>query len=108
MEATLGISVYSYHYLKLAKTLCHSHNLLSFLFSKIGKQEGGTSSSQKCVSVWGRRWPKQCTCVSKCKNYKILKNKAILGEMKTTNDMWLVEEIALNIAKLFNMANHLK
>jgi hypothetical protein len=42
MEATLGISRYSYLYLKLAKMLCLSYYLLCFLFNKIGAQEGGT------------------------------------------------------------------
>jgi hypothetical protein len=35
MEATLGISLYSYPYLKLAKTLCPSYYLLCFFFYKI-------------------------------------------------------------------------
>jgi hypothetical protein len=34
MEATLGISLYSYLYLKLAKMLCLSYYLLCFLFKK--------------------------------------------------------------------------
>jgi hypothetical protein len=38
MEAMLGISLYTYLYLKLAKTLCLSYYLLCFLFNKIGKQ----------------------------------------------------------------------
>jgi hypothetical protein len=50
MEAMLGISLYSYLYLKLAKTLCPSYYLLFFLFNKIGDQEGGTGSAQKW---WG-------------------------------------------------------
>jgi hypothetical protein len=33
MEAMLGVSLYSYLYLKLAKTLCLSYYLLCFLFS---------------------------------------------------------------------------
>jgi hypothetical protein len=40
MEATLGISLNSYLYLKLAKMLCLSYYLLCSLFSKIGEQEG--------------------------------------------------------------------
>jgi hypothetical protein len=36
-EAMLGISLYSYLYLKLAKTLCLSYYLLCFLFNKIGE-----------------------------------------------------------------------
>jgi hypothetical protein len=46
MEAMLGISLYSYLYLKLAKPLCLSYYLLYFLFNKIG-EEGGTGSAWK-------------------------------------------------------------
>jgi hypothetical protein len=38
MEAMLGISLYRYLYLQLAKTLCLSY-LLFFFFNKIGEQE---------------------------------------------------------------------
>jgi hypothetical protein len=48
MEAMPGISLYSYLYLKLAKTLCLSYYLLCFLFNKIG-EEGRTGSAWK----WG-------------------------------------------------------
>jgi hypothetical protein len=47
MEAMLGISLYSYLYLKLEKTVCLSYYLLCFLFNKIGEEEGGTGSAQK-------------------------------------------------------------
>jgi hypothetical protein len=47
MEATLGISLYSYLYLKLDKTLYLSYYLLCFLFNKISEQEGGTGSAWK-------------------------------------------------------------
>jgi hypothetical protein len=47
MEATLGISLYSYFYLKLAKMLGLSYYLLCFLFNKIGEQEDGTGSAWK-------------------------------------------------------------
>jgi hypothetical protein len=40
MEATLGISLYSYLYFKPAKRLCFSYYLLCFLFNKIREQEG--------------------------------------------------------------------
>jgi hypothetical protein len=46
MEAMLGISLYSYLYLKLAKTLCLSYYLLHFFFNKIG-EEGRTVSAWK-------------------------------------------------------------
>jgi hypothetical protein len=49
MEATLGISLYSYLYLKLAKTLRLSYYCLCSLFNKIGEQEGRTGSAWK----WG-------------------------------------------------------
>jgi hypothetical protein len=45
-EAMLGISLYSFHYLKLAKTLCVSCYLLCFLFNKIG-EKGQTGSAWK-------------------------------------------------------------
>jgi hypothetical protein len=40
METMLGISLYSYPYLKLAKMLHLSYYFLCFLFNKIGGQEG--------------------------------------------------------------------
>jgi hypothetical protein len=68
MEAMLGISLYSYLYLKVAKTLCLSYYLLHFFFNKIreqgaelflpGSKEGWEDGGR---GVWGRgkRWPKQ-------------------------------------------------
>jgi hypothetical protein len=47
MEAMLEISLYSYLYLKLAKTVCLSYYLPCFLFNKIGEQEGGTGFAWK-------------------------------------------------------------
>jgi hypothetical protein len=69
MEAMLGISLYSYLYLKLAKMPCLSYYLLCFLFNKTGEQDGGIGSSQK----WGCGETTQTmyTHVSKCKNGKI-------------------------------------
>jgi hypothetical protein len=58
MEATLGISLYSYLYLILAKTLCLSYYLLRFLFNEI-EAEDRTGSNQKREGGEGR-WPKQC------------------------------------------------
>jgi hypothetical protein len=52
MEATLGLSLYSYLYLKLAKPLRLSYYLLCYLFNKIG-EETGTGSAQK-QGRWGR------------------------------------------------------
>jgi hypothetical protein len=49
MEAMLGISLYSFLYLKLAKTICLSYYLLCFFFNKIG-EKCRTGSAQK----WGR------------------------------------------------------
>jgi hypothetical protein len=62
METTLGISLDSYPYFKLSKMLGRSYYLLCFLFNKIGKQGGGTSSAQKVVGwgeegMWGRSGP---------------------------------------------------
>jgi hypothetical protein len=52
MEAMLGISLYSYFYLKLAKMLCLSYYLLCFLFNKIGEEEGRTGSAWKQEGGW--------------------------------------------------------
>jgi hypothetical protein len=38
MEAMLGISLYSYLYLKLAKMLCLSYYFLCFVFNKLEKR----------------------------------------------------------------------
>jgi hypothetical protein len=46
MEAMLEISLHSYPYLKLAKTLCLSYYCLCLLFNKIG-EEGRTGSAWK-------------------------------------------------------------
>jgi hypothetical protein len=52
VEAMLGISLYSYLYLKLAKMLCLSYYWLCFLFNNIGEQEGGTGPAWKCNNVY--------------------------------------------------------
>jgi hypothetical protein len=52
MEAALGISLYSYLYLRLAKMLCLSYYLLCFHFNKIKEEEGRTGSAWK--RGWGR------------------------------------------------------
>jgi hypothetical protein len=66
MEATLGISLYSYLYLKVAKTICFSYYLLCFLFNII-REEGRTDSARK---GWGVAQTMYIH-VSKCKNDKI-------------------------------------
>jgi hypothetical protein len=48
MEAMLGMSLYSYPYVKLANTLCVSYYCLRLLFNKIG-EKGRTSSAWKPV-----------------------------------------------------------
>jgi hypothetical protein len=67
MEAMLGISLYSYVYLNLAKLLCLSYYFLCFLFNKNWRRgqnrfcleargvrkEGGDKGQ-------GEKWPKQC------------------------------------------------
>jgi hypothetical protein len=59
MEATLGISLCSYPYLKLSKMLCLSYYLLCFLFNKTGDEEGGIGSAWKQGTEVGReRWYK--------------------------------------------------
>jgi hypothetical protein len=62
MEAMLGISLCSYLYTKLSKTLCLSYYLLCFLFNKIREEEGRTGSvwKQGFGVVVGERWHKQC------------------------------------------------
>jgi hypothetical protein len=70
MEAMLGISLFSYLYLKLAKMLCLSYYLLPFLFNKTIEHKGGTGSAWK----WGGRGGSGLTMyvhVSKCENDKI-------------------------------------
>jgi hypothetical protein len=49
MEAILGISLYSYFYLKQAKTICLSYYLLCFLYNIIRKEEGRKGSPGKLV-----------------------------------------------------------
>jgi hypothetical protein len=49
------ISLDSYLYLKLAKTLCLSYYLLRFLFNKIREEEGGTGSARKQSQGGGGR-----------------------------------------------------
>jgi hypothetical protein len=56
MEEMLGISLYSYLYLKLAKTICLSYYHLCFLFNRI-REEGRTGSAWKQEA--GERWHKQ-------------------------------------------------
>jgi hypothetical protein len=51
MEATQGISLCSYLYLKLAKMPCFSYFHLCVFFNKVGEQEGGTGSAG-----WGWDW----------------------------------------------------
>jgi hypothetical protein len=74
MEATLGISLYSYFYLKLAK------NTMSFLLSLMfSLQQNWRTRGQNrfCLESrgWGEWCPKQFIPVSKYKNDKIKKNK---------------------------------
>jgi hypothetical protein len=73
MEATLGISLYSYLYLKLAKTLCLFHYLLCFSHQKIRYKR----TEEVLPRNWGRkrgRWAQTMYIhVNKCKNDKIKK-----------------------------------
>jgi hypothetical protein len=73
VEAMMGISLYSYLYLKLAKMLCLSYYLLWFLFNKIG-EEGRKGSDQK-GGGWREVVQTMYTHVSKCKNDKIKERK---------------------------------
>jgi hypothetical protein len=54
MEAMLGISLYSYLYLKLAKMPHLSYYLLCFLFNKTGEEEGRRGQNRICLEVRGR------------------------------------------------------
>jgi hypothetical protein len=74
MDAMLGVSLHSYLYLKLAKTICLSYYLLCFLFNKIREQEGRTGSASK----WGQGESTMYKHVSKCKNDKIEKKLSTL------------------------------
>jgi hypothetical protein len=68
MKAMLGISLYSYVYLKLVKMLYLSYYLLCFLFNKIGEEsitgsawkQGGMGGEREGAGSRGERWPKQC------------------------------------------------
>jgi hypothetical protein len=60
LEAMLGISLYSYLYLKLAKTLCLSYHCLCLLFNKIGEEGRAGSAWKRGGGGSGKRWPKQC------------------------------------------------
>jgi hypothetical protein len=73
MEAVLGISLYSYLYLKLAKTICLSYYLLCFLFNKMREQGGGTGSAwkQSGMVVRGQVAQTMYIHVSKIKKDKI-------------------------------------
>jgi hypothetical protein len=75
MEAMLGISLCSYLYPKLAKTICLSYYLLCFLFNKI-REEGGTGFAWKQrireVGAFGEELAQiMYAYVSECKNKKI-------------------------------------
>jgi hypothetical protein len=74
MEAMIGISLYSYLYLKLAKMLFLSYYPLCFLLNKILEQEGRTSFTQNWVgrgSWWEGMANNIYTChVSTCKMIK--------------------------------------
>jgi hypothetical protein len=84
MEAMLGISLYSYLYLKLAKMLCLYYYLLCFPSTKLENKgaeqvllgswwlgrEGGMGGGPNNVYIH----------VSKCKSYKIKKIDLMLKE----------------------------
>jgi hypothetical protein len=63
MKAMIGISLYSYLYLKVEKTLCLSYYCLCLLFNKI-EEEGRTGSAWRGRGRGARgraeRWLKQC------------------------------------------------
>jgi hypothetical protein len=70
MEAMLGISLYSYFYLKLAKTLCLSYYCLCFSSTKLEKRteqvlpgsERGEEGEGEGAGMGGRNGPNNvCT-----------------------------------------------
>jgi hypothetical protein len=73
MEATLGISLYSYLDLKLAKMLCLSYYLLMFCLQQNWRREqnrvlpGSEGGHTERDGTGGReeRWPKQCMYMNK-------------------------------------------
>jgi hypothetical protein len=63
MEATLGICLYSYLYLKLAKTLCLSYYHFMFSLQQNQRPRGRNRHCPKAGGEGGAgsgRWPKQC------------------------------------------------
>jgi hypothetical protein len=76
MEAMLKISLYSYFYLKLPKTLCLSYYILCFLFKKIS-EEGGTGFAWTVEEA-----QTMYTHVSKFKNDKIKERKKKIKQIK--------------------------
>jgi hypothetical protein len=58
MDAKLGISVYSYLYLKLAKILCLS--FMSYASSSTKLENKRVEQILPGSRHGGRRWPKQC------------------------------------------------
>jgi hypothetical protein len=67
---TLGISLYSYFYLKLAKTMFF---LLSLMFFSSTKSENKRAEQVLPERGWGKVAPLTYRHVSKCKNDKIKK-----------------------------------
>jgi hypothetical protein len=59
MEAMLGISLYSYLYLKLAKMLYLFYYLLCLLF-QVMPGSWGCEGEREELGGRGERWPKQC------------------------------------------------
>jgi hypothetical protein len=98
MEATLGISLYSHLYLKLAKTLCLSYYLLCLIFNKIREEEGGTGSVRKCGGGGKKVAQTMYTHVSKCKNNnnKKIVNKLIKNKTKQKQKMYGVSLSIMN------------
>jgi hypothetical protein len=55
MEAMLGLSLYSYLYLKIAKMLCLSYYLLCFIFNKIGEEAEQVLPGRERGAGWRSR-----------------------------------------------------
>jgi hypothetical protein len=94
MEAMLGISMCSYLYPKLAKTVCFSYYLLCFLYNKIG-EEGGMRSAWKQRGLGVVGWAGGGTHITKCKNDKRRKKMTIkkLNGRKRLPVIYLIKDI---------------
>jgi hypothetical protein len=67
IEGRLGLSIYSYLYLKLAKILCLSY----YHWFSLQQNQRTRGWNRFCLEAWGEVAQTMYTHVSKCKNDKI-------------------------------------